>query len=157
MNSRFNKYLKLLQSDEATESTKSKALAELHKTFAMLTQEEQKYATRFLHEVERGEVAVEADKSLRDYITEYQEHAKDDQIRRFANSIGIDESKLRDFMKLYVTDEFGKFDTLKASINREDAKVYFEKLAGVAIPLRKINTKIDSILRKFLLAGGFDI
>ena len=46
MNSRFNKYLKLLQSDEATESTKSKALAELHKTFAMLTQEEQKYATR---------------------------------------------------------------------------------------------------------------
>ena len=111
--------------------------------------------------MERGEVAVEADKSLRDYITEYQEHAKDDQIRRFANSIGIDESKLRDFMKLYVTEEnineFGKFDTLKASINREDTKVYFEKLAGGAIPLRKINTKIDSILRKFLLAGGFDI
>ena len=64
-------------------------------------------------------------------------------------------------MKLYVTEEnineFGKFDTLKASVNREEAKVYFEKLAGGAIPLRKINTKIDSILRKFLLAGGFDI
>ncbi|MEG1910699.1 MAG: type I restriction endonuclease subunit R, partial [Bacteroidales bacterium] len=44
MNSRFDKWLKSLHSDEATEDVKKKLLADLHKTFATLTQEEQKYA-----------------------------------------------------------------------------------------------------------------
>lgn len=161
MNSRFEKYLKLLNSDESTEDAKNKALAELHKTFAMLTQEEQKYANIFLHEVQSGDVIIEVDKSLRDYITEYQENAKNDQIRKFAIAIGIPESKLRNFMKLHVTEkninEFGRFDALKDAVDRQKAKAYFEQLEGMVLPPRKIPIKIDSLLRRFVLTGGFDI
>ncbi len=161
MNSRFDKYLKLLNSDESTEDAKNKALAELHKTFAMLNQEEQKYANIFLHEVQSGDIIIEAGKSLRDYITEYQENAKNDQIRKFAVAIGVPESKLRNFMKLHVTEkninEFGRFDTLKDAVDRQKAKVYFEQLEGMVLPLRKIPIKIDGLLRRFVLTGGFDI
>lgn len=161
MNSRFDKYLKLLQSNETTEGVKEKALAELHKTFATLTQEEQKYANIFLHDVQRGDVVVEHGKTLRDYITQYQEHAKNDQIRKFANSIGVNESKLRNFMNLHVTEnninEFGRFDELKASVNRSIAKAYFDKVEDTDIPLRKIQMKVDDVLRRFVIIGGFDV
>lgn len=161
MNSRFDKYLKLLQSDESTEEAKDKALAELHKTFAMLSQEEQKYANIFLHDVQRGDVTVKESKSLRDYITEYQENAKNDQIRKFANAIGVDEIKLRAFINLHVSEdninEFGRFDELKESVDRNKAKLYFEKIESTTIPLRKVQIKIDSILRRFVLEGGFDV
>lgn len=161
MNSRFDKYLKLLQSDESTDNLKDKALAELHKTFAMLTQEEQKYANIFLHDVQRGEVLVEQGKSLRDYITEYQENAKNDQIRKFALTIGLPESNLRDFMKLHVNEdninEYGQFDTLKNAVDKAKAKAYFEKVEGASLPARKIPIKIDNILRSFVLKGGFEL
>lgn len=161
MNSRFDKYLKVLHLDEVTEAIKNKALAELHKTFATLTQEEQKYANIFLHNVERGDVVVQDGKTLRDYITEYQETAKSDQIKKFADVIGVDVTMLRKFMKLFVTEdninEFGRFDKLKKSINKDKAKEYFEKVEGSTIPLRKVNMKIDSLLRKFVLCGGFEL
>lgn len=161
MNSRFDKYLKLLQSSDVAEGVKEKALAELHKTFAMLTQEEQKYANIFLHDVERGEVVVEHAKTLRDYITQYQENAKNDQIRKFANSIGVNESKLRDFMNLHVTEnninEFGRFDELKASVDRSLSKAYFDKVENTDVPLRKIQMKVDEVLRRFVIVGGFDV
>ena len=161
MNSRFEKWLKTLHSDETTEELKKKVLADLHKTFATLTQDEQKYANIFLHDVESGDVKVDGDKTLRDYITEYQENAKNDRIHKFAMAIGVDETKLRVFLNLHVTNdninEFGRFDELKASVNKDRAKEYFEKSEGSEVPLRKVQMKIDAILRSFVLSGGFDI
>ena len=69
MNSRFDKYMKLIHQDDATAEAQEEALNELHKTFAALTQDEQKYANIFLHDIQRGDVSVEEGKSLRDYIT----------------------------------------------------------------------------------------
>ena len=46
------------------------------RSFALLSQEEQKYANIFLHDIERGDVNPEEEKTLRDYITEYQYRAK---------------------------------------------------------------------------------
>ena len=87
-----------------------------------LTQEEQKYANIFLHDIERGDVIAEDGKTLRDYITEYQFRAKGDQIHRFATIFGLDEDKLRNMMGLNLNEatinEFGRFDELKrASIS----------------------------------------
>ena len=161
MNSRFEKWLKTLHSDETTEELKKKVLADLHKTFATLTQDEQKYANIFLHDVESGDVKVDGGKTLRDYITEYQENAKNDRIHKFAMAIGVDETKLRVFLNLHVTNdninEFGRFDELKASVNKDRAKEYFEKSEGSEVPPRKVQMKIDAILRSFVLSGGFDI
>lgn len=136
-------------------------LDELHKSFATLTQEEQKYANIFLHDVQNGDVKVDEGKTLRDYITEYMTRAKNDQIHRFAVAIGVDEAMLRGFMQLKVTEvninEFGRFDKLKATVNRVTAKVFLGAFEGTAIKPFQINMKLDQVLRRFILEGGFDI
>lgn len=97
MNSRFEKYLKNLHQADITEEQLQASLDELHKSFATLTQDEQKYAEIFLHDVQRGEVVVEDGKTLRDYITEYQYKAKNDQIHSFAVAFGLDEDLLKKY------------------------------------------------------------
>ena len=161
MNSRFEKYLKALHSDETSEDLKELALNELHKSFATLNQEEQKYANIFLHDVQRGDVIVEEGKTLRDYITEYQFKAKNDQIHRFADTIGIDEDKLRGMMGLKLTEtninEFGRLDELKNTIDKSKAKAYFENKEGIKLNPPKVNIRVDKLVREFILKGGFEI
>lgn len=157
MNSRFKKYIKALQDGTETAAV----LDELHKSFATLTQEEQKYANIFLHDVQNGDIKVDEGKTLRDYITEYMTRAKNDQIHRFAVAVGVDEAMLRNFMHLKVTEaninEFGRFDKLKATVDKATAKAFLETLEGTAIKPFQINMKLDQVLRRFILEGGFDI
>ena len=161
MNSRFEKYLKLLNLEGASAEAVEQAETELHKTFAMLSQEEQKYANIFLHDIQRGDVAISEGKTLRDYITEYLSKAKDDQIHRVAVALGVDEVKLRTIMSLHLNstniNEFGRYDDLKKTVNKAKAKEYFEKIEGTKIIPPKVNVKVDNLLREFILGGGFEI
>lgn len=161
MNTRFEKFLKILRQEGDNAEALKQAVDELHKTFATLTQEEPKYANIFLHDIQRGDVVPEGDKTLRDYITEYMTKAKDDQLHRFAEVFGLDEQKLRALMALQITEgninEFGRFDALKATVDKQKAKAYFEKIEGKSIIPPKIPVKIDKILREFILRGGFEI
>ena len=160
MNTNFKKWLKQLQDGDTKEAIEQ-TLNELHKSFASMSQEEQKYAKMFLHDVESGEVKVEDGKTLKDYITEYQVNARNDQIHRFAVCIGVDEEKLRAIMALHVTDatinEFGRFDELKASVDLTVARQYFERIEGKQILPFKLPMKVDTMLRKFILADGFEV
>lgn len=161
MNSRFDKYLKLLLQPGTSAEAIKQAEDELHKTFASLSQEEQKFADIFLHDIQRGDVVPEAGKTLRDYITEYMSRAKDDQIHHIAVALGLDEEKLRGMMALRVTDatinEFGRFDALKATVDKKKAKEYFEMVEGTPIIPPKVPMKIDKLLRNFIISGGFNI
>lgn len=157
MNSRFKKYLIALQ----TGIDVDKAKEEVAKTFSTLSQNEQKYANIFLHDIESGLIIIEEGKTLKDYITEYQEKVKNDQIHKFSIKIGVDETQLRSLMKLNINEdninEFGRFDKLKETVNKKIAKIYFDELDSTNYPIFKINQKIDEILRKFILDGGFEL
>lgn len=159
MNSRFEKFRKALISGNPDDVKNAKE--ELHKTFATLTQEEQKYANIFLHDIETGDAVIDPDKNLRDYINAYMQRAKDDQIHRLADALGLDEQLLRKMMLLKVDEtninEYGRLDALKATVNKIKAKAYFEAVEGVKIPMPKVNIKIDKLLRDFIIKGGFDI
>lgn len=161
MNSRFEKYMKLLHQDAVSEELLQQALDELHKTFATLSQEEQKYANIFLHDVQRGDVIGTDGKTLRDYITEYQYRAKDDQIHRFASTFGLDEEKLRTMLSQNPTNDdinkFGRFDEIKKTVDKGKAKAYFEKMEGTTIIPPMVNQKMDLLLKKFILTGGFEL
>lgn len=161
MNSRFEKYLKLLNLEGASAEAVEQAETELHKTFATLSQEEQKYANIFLHDIQRGDVVITEGKTLRDYITEYLSKATDDQIHRVAVALGVDEVKLRTIMSLRLNstniNEFGRYDELKKTVNKAKAKEYFEKIEGTKIIPPKVNVKVDNLLREFILGGGFEI
>nr|WP_153724328.1 HsdR family type I site-specific deoxyribonuclease [Heliorestis convoluta] len=161
MNSRFEKFLKILTQDHLDETEMRKTLDDLHNSFAILTQEEQKYANIFLHDVQSGNARMESGKTFRDYITEYQSKAKNDQIRRISRFLGVDEKKLRNLMAANVTEvsinEFGRFDDLKASVDKVTAREYFEKIENTKIPPFKINIRVHNLLQEFILKGGFYI
>ena len=161
MNSRFDKYLKLLTTEGTSLEAIKQAEDTLHKTFLTLSSKEQKYANLFLHDIQRGDVIPKKGKKFRDYIVEYMEHAKDSQIHRLSLVLGLDETKLREMMAIKVTDsninEYGRFDTLKATVDRNKAKEYFETIEGIKIIPPKVPQKVDKLLRSFVLTGGFDI
>lgn len=160
MNSRFKKYLKELNKGSSPEVVE-KALSELHQSFASLSQEDQKYANIFLHDVQSGEIDVQEDKTLRDYINEYKYNAKNDQTHKFAEVFGLDENKLRAMMELNLNElninEFGRLDDLKKSVDKQKARAYFESVEGAKVLPYKVNIRMDSLLRKFILSGGFEL
>ena len=159
MNSRFEKYLKTRGSSDA--KAESEALNDLHKTFATLTQDEQKYANIFLRDIQRGDVEIEDGKPLRDYITAYQMRAKNARIAKVSEVFGLDQNLLRELMKSQVTDanvnEFGRFDRLTSSIDKAKAKAYFEKIEGATVSAFDTSIKPSKLLRDFVLNGGFEL
>ena len=94
MQTRFEKYVRLLN-DSTNEAEIYQALADLHKTFATLSRDEQIYANQILVDVQQGNLILESGKSLRDYLNECIARAKNDWIHRFASNFGVDEVKLR--------------------------------------------------------------
>ena len=161
MNSRFEKYLKVLRKGDIEETELQNTLDELYKSFATLTQEEQKYANIFIHDVQSGIAILESGKTFRDYITEYEFKDKNEQIKAIASLFYLDESKLRNLMKSGVTEdninEYGRFDELKNTVDKNKAKEYFEKTEGESLPLGKVNIKVQKLLKKFIIEGGFEI
>jgi type I restriction enzyme R subunit len=159
MNSRFNKYLKTITQGDAIEVEKT--LNELHKSFATLTQEEQKYANIFLHDIQNGDIQVDENKTFKEYITQYQANAKNSQITALIQLFGLDGTKLQEMINSAVTEanlnEYGRFDGLKESVDKEKAKEYFEALEKTVIPPFKINMKVHNLLKDFIINGGYDL
>ena len=159
MNSRFEKFLKMLNSSDA--AAQNEALNELHKTFAALTHEEQRFANLFLRDIQRGEAVIEDGKPLRDYITDYQMGEKNAQIKKISSVFGLDENLLRELLKSQLTEtninEFGRFDKLEKSVVKSKARAYFEKIEGAEISIIETSIKTSLLLREFLLKGRFDL
>ena len=161
MNSRFDKYLKELRLEDKNGEAIRRAEEELHKTFATLSQEEQKYAMLFLHDIQSGAVAPAKGKTFRDYIAEYANMAKNQQISSIVKALGVDEGKLRKMLELNLEENningYGRLDDLKATVDINAAKAYFEAIEGVPLIPPRVKQKIDKLLRKFILSGGCDI
>lgn len=160
MNSRFDKYLKVKLDGLSIEKIED-ALQELYKSFALLPEEEQKYAKVFIDDVKLGNIIPESDKTFRDYIVEYIRAAKNDQIHRFSENFGLDEVKLRELIELHVSEdninEFGRLDKLKATADIQKVKQFFEQQSGEQMSTFKAKSKFDNLLRNFILTGGFDL
>jgi len=54
-------------------------------------------------------------------------------------------------------NEYGRFDELKNTVDKDKAKAYFEKLEGTTIPAFKVNIRVHNLLQKFIIEDGFDI
>ena len=158
MNANFEKWLKCLERDDEGLAA---AREELHRSFASLSQDDQRFAELFLHDVERGDAALEDGMTLRDYITSYARKAKNAQVERVVGALGIDGELLATMAALDLSEsninEFGRFDDLKDSVDKARAKAFFEQKEGKTLPLFKVNTRAAALLKKFILEGGFDI
>lgn len=158
MNANFVKWLKCLEHDDENLIA---AREELHRSFASLSQDDQRFAELFLHDVERGDIALEKGVTLRDYITSYAHRAKNAQVERVVDALGVDEKLLTTMIGLSLTEaninEFGRFDDLKDSLDKTRAKSFFEEKEGRTLPPFKVNTRAAALLKRFILEGGFDI
>ncbi len=161
MNARFEKYLKLLNQKGTSAEMIKQAEEELHKTFATLSKEKQKFAKIFLHDIQSGDVIPVEGKTLQDYVVEYMQKAKDDNVHRLATVLGLDEVQLRALMSSQVEErnlnEYGRYEELKSTVNKKKAKEYFEWLEQHSIIPPKVSNKVDKLLRDFILSGGFEI
>ena len=153
MNSRFDKYRKIIDSGDTVEIEKT--LNELHKSFATLSQEEQKYANIFIHDIQNGDIQIDSSKTFREYVALYQANAENSQIMKLVELFGLDIEKLKEMMNLNVTEsninDYGRFDDLKNSVDKTKAKAYFEELEGCILPLPRVNIKVHNLLKDFIL------
>ena len=161
MNSRFEKWKKVLEDPSADPKLLESTLAELHKSFAFLSQEEQKYANLFLHDVQTGDIKIAEELSLQDYIIRYAKDEKSEQVKKLVQYLGISEKLLSDMLRENITEdtlnEYGRFDALKATVDRDKAQAYFSKMDGESLPPFMVNNRVEKLLTDFILEGGFDI
>ena len=161
MNANFTKWLKALEQPGVSQEEMDELYQTLHRSFATLSQEEQRFAELFLHDIEAGNVVVEPNMTLRDYITRYAQNAKNKQVDSLVEALGVDRELLENLLGLAITEaninDYGRFDDLVSSVDKVKAREYFQNKEGKSIPPFKVNMRTDALLRRFLLEGGFDI
>ena len=161
MNSRFEKWKKQLEQPDISQEALDATLEELHKSFAFLSQEEQKYANLFLHDVQTGDVKLQEGVTFQDYIYQYRNNVKNEQVHKLHRYFGIEEGLVYQMLDSNVTkdnlNEYGRFDALKATVVKEKAVDYYTKKEGKKVPLFRVNNRVNSLLTEFLLEGGKDI
>lgn len=159
MNSRFDKYRKIIDSGDTVEIEKT--LNELHKSFATLSQEEQKYANIFIHDIQNGDIQIDSNKTFREYVAQYQANAENSQIMKLVELFVLDNEKLKEMINSNVTEsdinDYGRFDDLKNSVDKEKAKAYFEEIEGCKLPIPRVNIKVHNLLKEFILGGGYEL
>lgn len=162
LDSHFKKYIKTLEQKNVTEEEKQKVLDEFHKSFASLSQEEQKFAEMLLFYIQCNNIDLQKGNNFSDYLAEYMTLAYNDKISKISSAFALDEKLLREIMYSNVAEanlnECGRFDKLKETVDYEKAKEYFEKKeAGIKLTASTIRRKVDKLLRDFIFSAGFDI
>ena len=143
MNERFKKWLKAIGSME-----EAAALEELHHSFATLSKEDQKFAELFLHDVQSGDIELDPSLALSDYITDYKQKDANDKVVKVIKDLGLDGNLLRAMLARKYTREnldLGRLNSLKETVDREKAKVYFNEERMIFL-----NKRIDEFLREFI-------
>lgn len=143
MNARFEKWLKTIGGIE-----EAAALEELHHSFATLSKEDQKFAELFLHDVQSGDIKLDSDLALSDYITTYKQKDANDKVLKIIKSLGLDGDLLRALLARKYTGEnldLGRLNDLKETVDREKAKVYFNEDR-----IFYLNIRIDEFLRELI-------
>jgi len=160
MQSRFKKWLGLKQMSDEDKKAIDEALVDLHTSYKFLTAEEQEYAELFLHDVERGVVTVDPSKTFRDYITKYMAHASSERVDSIVDATGVDKGLLVNLIAKGVTgatlDEYGQFNRLLKTVDKERARAFFSSHAGREISAFQANLSTNDMLRKFVLDDSFD-
>ena len=143
MNARFEKWLKTIGGIE-----EAAALEELHHSFATLSKEDQKFAELFLHDVQSGDIKLDPNLALSDYITTYKQKDANDKVLKIIKDLGLDGDLLRALLARKYTREnldLGRLNDLKETVDREKAKVYFNEER-----IFYLNIRIDEFLRELI-------
>ena len=158
MNNHFVKYCVALSRWEAT----GILLENLHKTFANLDQEDQKYANIIINDIQWWKLLIDEweSKTFRDFITEYKKEKEDKNIAKLVEIFWVDEKLLKELIISSAWSDtvnpYSKFEQLKQGIDKEKVKHFFEQKEWTNLSTLKINIKASNFLEQFILCGGFE-
>lgn len=155
IDSKFQKFIKnLYMEGPGSELTKS-ALEDLCKTFATLSQKDQRTALIILHDIQSGDLHLDKGKTIYDYIAEYQISELHKQIMTLSEATGLNPSQLINIMSCDVNEqnlnEFNRFENLKLTLDLQKTREFLNKITGAPVPPFLVMPKADQILRRFIL------
>lgn len=155
IDSKFQKFIKNLYTEgPGSEMTKA-AFEELCKTFATLSQKDQRTTLIILHDIQSGDLHLEQGKTINDYIAEYQISELKKQIMNLSEATDINASQLINIMSSNVDEknlnEYNRFENLKLTLNLQKTREFLVRVTGSACPPFLVMPKMDQILRKFIL------
>lgn len=160
LNNNFQRYIRLQENDSNPEM-KERVKKDLHRFFATLTADQQRYANMVINDLENGELTVESNKEFIDYINDYQERTESDNIKGLSESFELDEGYLRKLMNSNIDEknmnEFGRFSKLKDSVDKHSARSFLEETLEEKLKPFEVSQKVDKVLRDFILEDGFDV
>lgn len=159
LNRKFHQYVRSLQQGNATPEERERLLSDLHGSFAGLSQEDQSFARLLLDDINAGNVTLEPDRTLQDYIAQYKTAARNRDIDTAVRAFGLARDALVEILQGgRVTEEnlneFGRFDRLLRSVDRSRAKVYLETALGRPLDPIAYRTTLTRVLKEFILSGG---
>lgn len=155
IDSKFQKFIKNLYTEGVGSELTKTALEELCKTFATLSQKDQRTALIVLHDIQSGDLHLDKGKTIYDYIAVYQKNELHKQIMNLCEATGINISLLTKIMDRDVNEqnlnEYGRFDELKGTLDLQKTRAFLLKITGKAVPTMLVMPKADKILRSFIL------
>ena len=116
INSKFIRFVKNLYTSGPGSDQVMIAQKELHTAFASLSQHDQRTAVIILHDIQSGDLRLSPDKTIYDYINDYQRRECDRQIYTLGEATGLNIDKLRaiisrDTNEININDQ-GRLDEL---------------------------------------------
>ena len=155
INSKFQKFIKQLYAEgPGSEQTKT-ALKELHKTFATLSQKDQRTAILILHDIQRGDLRPEPGKTLQDYINEYQLKELYKEMKILTEATGVDYEKLKNIMTSGVTEDnlndYERFTELRKTSDKSKTISFIEMVEGNPVLPPFMMVKWSNLLKEFIL------
>lgn len=155
INSKFIKFVKNLYTTGPGSEFVLAAQRELHNAFASLSQRDQRTAMRILHDIESGDLHACGDKTIYDYILDYQKLECDRQTYTLAEATGLDLNKLKQLVNKDTNEENineqGRFDELIRTLDKVKAVDFLKKVKGQEVAKRFVITNMSALVRRFVL------
>ena len=154
LNSKFTKYIRAREEGVPADELQA-LLEEVHRSFARLSRDDQVFANLWLHDVAAGEAILAEGKTVEDYINDYKQAHQDRQIEQLVAALGVDATQVRALLAAHVTeanlDEYGRFTSVKESVDLSKAKRYLEHRKGRSMSRFLVNREVEKLLRAFIL------
>lgn len=155
IDSKFQKFIKNLYTEGPGSELTKQAMKELCKTFATLSQKDQRTALVVLHDIQSGDLHLDKGKTIHDYIAEYQLTELHKQIMNLSEATGVNASQLIHIMTQGVNEqnlnEYNRFEELKLTLDQQKTRAFLNKITGTTVQPFLVMPKADQILRQFIL------
>ena len=155
INLRFQKFVKYLYTSGPDSEMVKQTMQELTKTFATLSQHDQRTALIILHDIQTGDLRLHQNKTIFDYINDYQKRECDSLVLTLSEVTGLDRERLNTIISSdineYNIDDQGRFDELMNTLDREKAVEFLRRVLGREVKSKYVMANMSDIARRFIL------